>query len=273
MHSDLSTKQVLANRRALPFKINGNWSVNLDEHFDLGALDSIHHNLIKSVVRAEKYWEPVIIGSKFALYNQTVPEVTVMQNGALKESGMLDRLKEEGLADNEIYEYIKFAYPTIGLGKKLLLRTYKNYVGMFAAKHIAAMNHDTPAYDLFPELRKFIDDSGAFEEIGRVMLFITERRTCTEIHCDYADLQSRKDQFILITPKKIKKMFVLDENFEKQYFTGVINTFDNGTWHGSDIVDTSTFSIRVDGKFSKDFLERTGLAEHYSTRRLDDQQN
>jgi hypothetical protein len=269
MHSDLSTKQVLANRRALPFKIKGQWTVNFDEYLDVAGLENIHHDLIKSVVKAEKYWEPVIIGSKYALYNQTVPEVTVYQQGAMKESGMIDQLKNEGLNDREIYEYTKFAYPTIGLGKKLLLRTYKNYVGMFAAKHIAAMNHDTEAYELFPELRKWIEDSGAFSEIGRVMLFITERRTCTEVHCDYADLQSRKDQFLLIIPKKIKKMFVLDENFEKQYTNGVINTFDNGTWHGSDIVDTSTFSIRVDGKFSPEFLQKTGLEEHYATRRTE----
>lgn len=267
MHSDLSTKQVLANRRALPFKIKDQWTVNLDEHFDLTTLDNIHHSLVKSIVQAEKYWEPVIIGSKYALYNQTVPEVTVYQNGEMKESGILEQLKEEGLTDREIYEYTKFSYPTIGLGKKLLLRTYKNYVGMFAAKHIEAMNHDTDAYALFPELRQWIADTNVFSEIGRVMLFLTERRTCTEIHCDYADLQSRKDQFILIIPKKIKKMFVLDESFEKQYTTGVINTFDNGTWHGSDIVDTSTFSIRVDGKFTPEFLKKTGLEEHYATRR------
>jgi hypothetical protein len=222
---------------------------------------------VKSIVKAEKYWEPVIIGSKFALYNQEVPEVTVMQNGILKENGVIDQLRSEGFSDHEIYEYVKFAYPTIGLGKKLLLRTYKNYVGMFAAKHIASMNDDTKAYELFPELRKYINDSNVFSEIGRVMLFLTERRTCTEIHSDYADLKSRKDQFILITPRRIKKMFVLNENFEKQYTTGAINTFDNAAWHGSDIVDTSTFSIRVDGKFTQDFLRKTGLEEHFASRR------
>lgn len=267
MSSKESINLASANRPALPFKINNEWSINLDPFFDLEKFNEIYPAIIRSIVKSEKYWEPVIIGSKYALFDTRTPEVTVLQNSSLKENGLVDQLKAEGLTDREIYEYVKFAYPTIGLGKKLLLRSYKNYVNMFAAKHLAAMNEDTPAYEMFPELRKFIEESNVFSEIGRVMLFLTERRTCTEIHCDYADLKTRKDQFILITPYKIKKFFILDGNFEKHYLEGVINTFDNATWHGSDIVDTSTFSIRVDGKFTQDFLQKTGLTEHYESRR------
>jgi len=253
----------LPKHKALPYKINDQWTINLDSHFDLNGLASIHTHIIKSIVKAKQYWEPIIIGSKYALYDQTIPEVTVCQHHNKDAVAACSQLKAEGFTGAEIYEFIKFAYPTIGLGNKLLLRTYKNYVDMFAAKHIAAMNDDTAAYLLFPELRKWIANSNTFSEIGRIMFFITERRTCTEIHCDYGDLKSRKDQFILITPNKTKKIFVLDENFEKHYCNGVINTFDNGTWHGSDIVDTTTFSIRIDGKFSATFLKETQLDAHF----------
>lgn len=266
MNSEDSTKQVSENRRPLPHKINNQWTINLDLFFDINALDAMYFDLVKGIVRSKKHWEPVIIGSKYALYNREMPEVTVYQNGILKESGILDRLVEEGFSNDDIYEFTKFAYPTIGLGKKLLLRTYKDYVNMYGAKHLASKNFDTEAYQYFPQLKEFIEQSGAFSEVGRVMFFLTERRTCTETHCDYGDLKSRKDQFIIILPKKIKKLFVLDENFEKHYTTGVINTFDNGTWHGSEPVETSTFSIRVDGKFSTEFLKKTGLENHYTNK-------
>lgn len=258
-----STEQISNNRKPLPHKINDQWTINLDEFFDVDALDDMYFDLVKGIVKSKQYWEPVVIGSKYALYYNETPEVTVYQNSILKDSGIAERLVEEGLSSDEIYEFTKFAYPTIGLGKKLLLRTYKDYVGMYGAKHLADKNFDTEAYQYFPKLKEFIEKSGAFSEVGRVMFFLTERRTCTEIHCDYADLRTRKDQFVTILPRKIKKLFVLNENFEKQYTTGVINTFDNGTWHGSDIVDTSTFSIRIDGKFSSEFLEKTGLKNHY----------
>jgi len=264
MHLGNSIEQILNNRKPLPHKINDQWTINLDEFFDVDALDDMYSDLVKGIVKSKQYWEPVVIGSKYALYYNETPEVTVYQNSILKDSGIAERLVEEGFSNDDVYEFIKFAYPTLGLGKKLLLRTYKDYVSKFNAKHLSSENFDTDAYKYFPKLKEFIDNSGAFSEIGRIMFFLTERRTCTEIHCDYADLNTRKDQFITILPRKIKKLFVLNENFEKQYTTGVINTFDNGTWHGSDIVDTSTFSIRIDGLFSQQFLKKTGLYEHFN---------
>jgi hypothetical protein len=162
-----------------------------------------------------------------------------------------------------LYDYVKYRYPTVALGRKLLLRTYANYHGAFALKHLARMNRDTPAYRFFPGLRSFIADSGAFSEVGRVIIFLTERGAQAEVHCDYADGKSRKDQFLWLNPGRRKPFFVLDTEFRKRYLTGVCNTFDNSTWHGGDPADTATFTVRVDGKFSPEFLQRTGLTEHF----------
>ena len=50
---------------------------------------------------------------------------------------------------------------------------------------------------------------------------------------------------------------------EKIYLDGSILTFDDRNYHGVDIPTHATWSIRIDGYFTDDFLERTGLTNHY----------
>jgi hypothetical protein len=248
-------------KKPKPLTIQGNYSINLDEFFDIESLDNIFYDIVEGVVLSKEYFEPVVIGSKYAQYDESINEVTIHMKEELEEE--IEKLKAKGLTESQIYDYVKYGYPTVSFGNKLLLRTYNNYHAGFGVKHLERLNHDTPAYANFESLRTWLNNCGAFSEIGRILLFITERHCLTEVHCDYADGKTRKDQFLWINPRKKKKFFVLDETLNKKYLTGVINTFDNASWHGSEPAETACFSIRVDGKFSDSFLNRTGLGDHF----------
>ncbi len=250
-------------RQPKDLRINGRWYVDLDAYLDVDRLESIFPALCSGVARSMPLAEPVVIGSRDALYQQDETEVSIVLEDLKSSDEVLQQLLA-GPDKRAPYEYVKFRYPSIPLGRKILLRTYKNYHAGFAMKHLERVNHDTQAYKFFPELRQWIADSGAFSEVGRIIIFLTERDARSEIHCDYADGQSRRDQFLWLNPGRRKKFFVLDTSFEKQYLSGVVNVFDSASWHGGDPSPFANFTIRVDGKFSREFKQRAGLAEHFA---------
>jgi hypothetical protein len=251
------------------FKINGKYSVCLDEHFDLDSLHAIFPELVKGLIQSKEYYEPIEIGNQRAILDKDHIEPKIYIKDIFSKTAEYQSLKEEGFTDIQIYDYVRFSYPVKTLGTKLLLRTYPNYSKAFGAKHIERLNKDQPAYENFPKLRKWIEDCGAFKGVGRILFFVNELGSYTPIHCDYANLDSLKDQFIWINLFQKKKFFVLDDQWNKQYIDGEINTFDNATWHGSDPAAYSCFTIRIDGLFSDDFLKKTGLDTHYENAKKD----
>jgi hypothetical protein len=250
-------------REPKDLKINDKWFIDLDPYLDIERFEAMHDELAEGIARSMQHVEPVVIGSKPAQFDMSLSEVEVALQEHKDTDQRLAKLIAEGASRQVLYDYVKFAHPSVALGKKILLRTYKNYHSAFGLKHLSRMNVDMPAYQHFEGLRKFIDDSGVFREIGRIIIFLTERHALAEPHCDYADGKSRKDQFLWLNPRRAKKFYVLDTEFQKHYLTGVANTFDNATWHGGDPAEFATFTIRVDGMFSRKFLDQTGLRVHY----------
>lgn len=245
------------------YKINNQYSISLDEFFDLDDLKKSYNEIVRGVVLSKEYFEPVEIGKQDAIFekDRIAPTLFIANNFQFTEE--YKSLVKLGFSKEQIYDYVNFKFNVKNLGTKLLLRTYSNYSQAFNSKHIAKLNKDQPAYKNFSKLKTWIKKSGAFKEVGRILLFINELGTTTPIHCDYSNLKSLKDQFIWINLFEKKQFFVLDENFNKQYLKGEINIFDNANWHGSDPAIYNCFTIRIDGLFSDEFLQRTNLHEHF----------
>lgn len=255
------------------FKINGKYSICLDEYFDLETLHTIFPDIVKGLVQSKQYFEPIEIGHQRAILNKEHIEPKIYIKEVFSQTDEYSKLIEAGFTERQIYDYVLLRSPVKTLGTKLLLRTYPNYSKAFGAKHIARLNRDQPAYDNFPSFRNWIENCKAFDSIGRILFFVNELGSYTPTHCDYASLDSLKDQFIWINPFQKKSFFVLDENWNKQYLTGEINTFDNATWHGSDPAKYSCFTIRIDGLFSNEFLTKTGLDKHYADSKTTQESN
>lgn len=251
------------------FKINGQYSICLDEYFDIDKLHDIFPDIVKGLIQSKQYFEPIEIGNQRAIFNKEHIEPKLYIRDVFSQTEEYASLVAAGFTERQIYEYVLFRSPVKTLGTKLLLRTYPNYSKAFGAKHLARLNKDQPAYEHFPKLKEWIENCGAFKSVGRILFFINELGSYTPTHCDYANLTSLKDQFIWINLYQKKSFFVLDEEWKKQYLKGEINTFDNATWHGSEPATHSCFTMRIDGLFSDEFLIKTGLSNHYENSKKD----
>jgi len=255
------SQQMDIGREPKRSQIAGQWFVDLDQYVDTERFERLHERMCEGIARSWHLSEPVVIGSKESQYDMTLSEVEFAKSEH-PEDETLKRLLSYQHRE-AAYQYVRFRYPTMALGRKILLRTYVDYHNGFARKHLARLNHDMPAYSYFPELKQFISDLPIFSEVGRVIIFLTDGNAKAEIHCDYADGKSRKDQFLWLNPRRAKRFFVLDTEFNKRYLTGIANTFDNASWHGGDPSPYATFTVRIDGRFSQKFLDASNLAEHY----------
>jgi hypothetical protein len=153
------------------------------------------------------------------------------------------------------------------LNYSLTLRTINQNLGgnagKFHLKHLTSETSDTAIKKDFNFLFDWINNQNVFSEIGRCQIFINPEGNYTPIHRDYGD-KSRKDQFLWIRLNKRKNFFIYDsENNEKHYVQGYVSTFDNHQWHGSEPSEFVGFSIRIDGVFSKSFLNKSGLDSHF----------
>jgi hypothetical protein len=246
------------------FKIKDQYSICLDEYFDLDSLHNIFPELVEGLIQSKQYFEPIEIANQQAIFNKEhiVPKLFIRDQFSKTEE--YENLIKKGFTDRQIYEYVLFRSLVKPLGTKLLLRTYPEYSKEFSSKHLASVNEDQPAYSNFPKFKEWLEQSGAFKEVGRILFFINELGSYTPTHCDYSNFESLKDQFIWINLYEKKKFFVLDDQWNKRYISGEINTFDNACWHGSEPAKYNCFTIRIDGKFTENFLQRTGLNEHFN---------
>lgn len=237
--------------------------VGFDEHIDLRRLESLELELITGIAKARQYIEPLTVGSRNCQFDKSICETLVwmLEN---PDDPELKQLQEQGATFHEQYDFVRYRHKTAVFGEKLMLRAYENYAGGFARKHIARLNKDREAYKFFPGLRSFIDDSGIFKEVGRVIIFLTPPGSGVPIHSDYADGQTRRDQFLWLNIKGQKSFFILDENLQKDYITASSAVFDNTTWHGGDPNPGSSFTVRVDGLFTDEWMHRTGIYEHFA---------
>lgn len=130
-------------------------------------------------------------------------------------------------------------------------------------KSIAEDCHWTDDVKHFPYLKTLIE-SMPFEGIGRVLLFMTEANNSTVPHFDVLNEDQRKekpnDDFIWFTTKPgTKNIFVYDSDTHQKIYPEADKKFiwfNEMDYHGTDAVDHFSFSIRIDGKFSRDLKEQ-----------------
>lgn len=119
--------------------------------------------------------------------------------------------------------------------------------------------------DTFKPFLDWVEEQNIFSTYGRVNAFINEPGVKTPIHHDPPFLdKSPRDNFIWINLSNRKKFFIYDHiNQQKTYIGSPICVFDNHNYHGSEASELASWSLRVDGTFSKEFLERANLVDHF----------
>jgi hypothetical protein len=121
----------------------------------------------------------------------------------------------------------------------------------------------------FPETVKWVESmitNGIFEHIGRVIFFHCE---ADGIPFEHRDLDAKngidvvkphRNEFIHIRPNTKKAMYLWDpETKNKTYLNTQAAWWNDQDWHGGESIMEQSYSLRVDGKFTKEFRKKLGI--------------
>lgn len=226
--------------------------INLDEFLDMSSFDMIEDDILIGIAKTKASAGPTNSGTGYV--DKTKKSVPELYREIINDLSHPYHNLIKSMKDWEPYTFIQYKWPSHVLGQCILLRVGSNY----ETKNNAASSKDFPAIQHFNSLINWIESQNIFSEIGRIVIFLNDPFSKTLEHSDYADGVSRKDNFVWINPLGRKKFYVKDGD-KKHYIKSKIAFFDSANIHGSDSADTSTFSIRLDGVFTDDFLQRTGI--------------
>ena len=244
--------------------------IELDEYFNLNDIPNLEKKMAYAIAKNKKNITVAFSGPSGEiptwLHNENFIEVKdswVQVNNNLKNEDEWNLLSH----DQQLF-YTLLTTKSRSLNQALAIRTLNSMGGnggKFHLKHLSSETIVTPAGKDFNFLLDWINQQKIFDEIGRVVIFLNPEGNCTPIHRDYPN-KSHKDQFLWIRFNKQKDFFVYDVDTKQKHFTkGYISTFDNYQWHGGEPSEVMGFSLRIDGVFSVDFLEKTGLMNHFKT--------
>ena len=231
--------------------------LSLDEHLDTTIFNTIVDDIIIGIAKAKYAAGPTNTGpgyldksrkSVYEIYREIMGDTEHPYHNTVKS-----------LKNWEPYTFIQYKWPSHVLGQCLVLRS--SGIGNYDSKDSSDRCKNFTIMENFKPLTEYITTQNIFSEIGRIVIFLNETGSRTLEHRDYSDGVSRKDQFLWISPLGNKKFYIRDDN-EKVYLNSTFCYFDSANIHGSDVNTESTFSIRVDGKFSQEFLNKTNLGVH-----------
>jgi len=135
------------------------------------------------------------------------------------------------------------------------------YAPDYTTKHIRDKCVATKHANYFESLFDWTKQENIFKEFGRVVVFLNEPGVSTHIHFDEPH---QKNEFIWISLSNRKRFFMYDVDTQtKHYLDGLVGIFDTSNYHGADASDYASWSIRIDGVFTDDFLNRTGMYEYF----------
>jgi hypothetical protein len=243
--------------------INGTPWFDLEPYLDMDSLEKQKHLIAMGLVLSNQYRAPTV-GVQGIFHDQSMLELgdfakKIMEDQEYEHKDILNILKSR----SNIRMFCKYMYPTVALNDAIHLNTVKGGLDYWN-KHLASECVDTPAYKYFGFLRKWINDQKIFSEVGRILFFINEPGVRVVNHRDYPDGRSHRDNMMWINLDKRKNFWIWDdETKEKHYTNSRALIFDNGDWHGVDPTEYMGWSLRIDGIYSDEFLEKSGLTDWF----------
>lgn len=228
--------------------INGKPFLNLENYIELESFDSIIPEIYLGLVTGRDLAQigNLDISPQSLYFNNEHKDYKPLCS-SLKEYQDLENtnpIKKEGqgLNKNQLAIYLKYV-----LGGYDLYVTYQKE--LFT--------------DHFPALKKWIDnlvDLEIFEYIEDMYIMTVEAGGISFEHSHPPTDQNDSSiltEFIHIRPNLDRPFYVRDSNtLEKFYINTRVAYWNDQDRHGGDIIMKNTFSLRVDGKFTKQFKEK-----------------
>jgi hypothetical protein len=240
--------------------INNQIFYNLENHLDMKAFDEINDKIALALAKNYAHCQPSGTGQA-TLYDQSTVSVFKEQDRILAEMPELTRA--------EAAYYAKLS-GTVTLGTRFIVQGNKGDRPKYHEKHLKSNALKYEFDDQFKFLYDWIDAQNCFTEYGRVIFWITESCQKTAFHRDYAETYARyknvKDQFIWLTGVIPKRLVVKDSDTGKLHFsTSRACVFGTHNIHsGEGHPQYAAWSLRIDGKFNKEWAEKAGISEYFN---------
>jgi len=236
--------------------INNQIFYDLEKYLDMKSFDGLNDQINLALAKNFQHFRPSGTGQG-TLYDQNSISVYSKRDEVLKTNPELSSI--------HALFYAKLC-GTVTLGTNFTVRGNKGYPGTYHDKYLKKNTIRFEFDDQFKFLFDWIDKQGCFDEYGRVIFWISEPGQNTALHRDYVD-RSRglNDPFIWLTGVIPKQLYILDEKTGIMHYSNnracVFNT--NNTHASKAHPNYTTWSLRIDGKFNKDWAERAGIADHF----------
>lgn len=239
--------------------------LNLDPYLDVNGLLKLKSRVIAEISKCFAFIMHGTTGTGNNKLDNKINDLKKVSNYLLNSNQLTAELQE---LTNIQREYaLKYIYPNTTMGYQLSLRYVKDNVN-WSQKNKKDNIIVTPIDKNFKFIYDWLDKQNIFEEIGRVIFFLSNPYHGGQIHTDYPDLLGKpnnvKDEFLWIRFDKRKNFFIYDEStHEKFYMDGYVNFFNNKDYHGSDPSELHCFSLRIDGIFKDEFKNKSPVLLSY----------
>jgi hypothetical protein len=240
--------------------INNQIFYNLENHLDMKAFDEINDKIALALAKNYAHCRPSGTGQA-TLYDQSTVSVFKERDRILLEMPELSRIEAE--------YYAKLSGAST-LGTRLIVRGVLGDQAKYHEKHLKRNVIKYPFDDQFKFLFDWIDAQNCFIEYCRVIFWINESCQKTAFHRDYAETNARykdvKDQFIWLTGVIPKRLVVNDSDTGKLHLsTCRACVFSTHNIHSSEgHPQYAAWSLRIDGKFNKEWAEKAGISEYFN---------
>jgi hypothetical protein len=235
--------------------------VDLTSHIDFLGLEAIKKDLIYGIVKNKDSWAQGAASThnlyhkgEVSLIDPTWPKV--MQDPTNPDHEYFKKLNYNRA---DCMMFARYTGDYTQMGQNVWLRKpYDTGPKGILNKCSAEGCYDTPAYNDFPMLKEWLENQNIFSEIGRINFFLSAPGEPGQLHKDA--WLGFPDNFILINLDPTRKeIYMLDDSGNKIIINSPAFTFDTRNWHGTVGGKYYSWSLRLEGMFSKEWAESVGI--------------
>lgn len=266
MSQDLSLIKNISHTEVGPVGVNGVPFIDMEPFLETSCFSELHNECVVGLSCVDKFDLSFVPG-------EIPPELRSQYGGMYLESEILSNLDKhdpEGIHRKNIQNMTvqqrrRYCYLALGALSPWYGVCYLKS-NDFKTKNQANVDQAWSIHaQYFPKLTKYLESlkENVFEDIGRVLFFISYPLNPVVIHRDYVPVK-HQDHCINFYFSKGRPAFIYDEiKKEKIYLNPKCRAyfFNNRDYHGLDAEPQMRYTLRVDGTFKKEISEKLGLKD------------
>lgn len=251
------------------FNINNQPYINLTPFIDYDSLIALKPFFVKAIVESTEYCKPTRFRTEALYDSNKVGLVNAIEYfSAHPELFPSEEFLRELINKDQLANYLCFQEKVHYGAMAINLKYAIGWEG-WLNRDDPTKTAKTPAYNNFKFLFNWIEQQNIFVEPGRTVIYINETNMEPVEHFDLPESVETSTQFIWINLDRRKNIYVRDKvTKEKVSSNDPVIIFDDRNFHGTETSEYATWSLRIDGYFTDEFLEKTGLVNHFGKSKI-----